>query len=110
MDGEYRARVPKCRVFGVLRSEQHRDQRRLPIVAVKDVGHAENFRALEDGAAKQSKALGVVRKIAGGGAVQSLTIKEGRVIDKKETNPRIPSPGQNGREAIAVIEGHSNAL
>ncbi len=52
VDGEDHARIVECRIFRVLRSQQQRDERRLPIVAMKNVGHAEDLRAFQHRAAK----------------------------------------------------------
>ncbi len=49
---------------------------------VEDVGHAEKFRRLDNGAAKKREALGVIGIIDAGSAVKLLAIKEFRTIDK----------------------------
>ena len=44
----------------------------LPVVAVENIGHAQNFRALDDGAAEQGEALGVIVIVAQRRSVKSL--------------------------------------
>ncbi len=69
VNGEDRPGVPEGRVFDILGAKQHRDHGRLPIMAMKNIGHTENLRSFDHRPTKQGEALGIVRKIARGGAI-----------------------------------------
>src|SRR5207245_2212349 len=101
---------PKRGVFQILRPEEHGQQRTLPIVAVEDVWHSKDLRTFERGAAEQSKALGVVRKITRRGSIESIAIEVGRIIHKEKAHARITGAGQDRAKTVAVVERNGDAL
>ena len=77
-------RVAKAGIFVVERLQQNRNQSGLPVVAVKNVGRAEDLRRFQHGAAKQGEALGVVVVVAQRSAVESVAVEERRIVDEIE--------------------------
>ena len=110
VDGEDCGHVAEGWVFGVLGAQQDGDERGLPVVAVKNLGHAKNFRSLQHGAGKQSKALGVVGIIAGGSPVKRIAIKKRGILDKVEIDSGALAAADHGTEAVAVIERYGDAF
>ncbi len=53
-------------------------------MAMEDIGHAEDFGGFQNGAAIEGKALGIVMIVAERSAVESIAIKERRIIDEVE--------------------------
>ena len=110
VDGEDGGHVAEGGVFGVLRAQQDGHQRGLPVVAVKDLGHAENLRSFQHGAGKQGEALGVVGIVAGGGAVKGVAVEKRRVLDEVEADAGVLAAADDRAEAVAVVEGNGDAL
>ena len=109
VDGEDSADVPEGGVLRIDRAQQHRNQRRLPIVAVKNLRHAENLRRFEHGAGEQSEAFGVIGIIAGGCAVERVAVEVRRIFDKIKSHAALAASGDNRGEAIFVIERDGDA-
>src|SRR5581483_3590497 len=72
--------------------------------------HTENLGRLKHRAAEQCKALRIVGKITGGGAVQSFTIKKRRIVNEEKTHSRISGAGQDRTEAITIVKRDGYAL
>ena len=62
-------------VTGILRSQKHGNQRRLPVVAMDYVGHPDAFAEFDGRAAKLGKALRVVRIILPRDTVRLIPIE-----------------------------------
>ncbi len=60
VDGEDRGDSLERGVFVVKGAQENGNQRGLPVVAVEDIGHAEDFGGLQNGAAIEGEALGIV--------------------------------------------------
>ena len=71
------------RILGVLRAQEHRHQRRLPVVAMNHVRQPHAFHEFDGHAGKFREALGVVRIIRALFAVQLLAVEECAVVDEK---------------------------
>ena len=93
----------------VQRLQQDGNQRRLPVVAVKNVGHAEDLRGLQHGAAEQREALGIVVIVAQRRAVERIAVEVRRVVDEIELHSSAHAAVEHGTEAVTVIEGNGNA-
>ncbi len=84
VDGEDRAHFVESRVFGVDGAEQNRNQGRLPVMAMKNMRGAQNFRGFQHGAGEQGKALGVVGIVSGGRTIEGITIEIRRIFDESK--------------------------
>jgi hypothetical protein len=71
-------------IFSVDGAKQNWHQSGLPVVAVKNVRHAQDFRRLQNGSGKQGEALGIVGIVPGRGAIESVAVEVWRVLDKIE--------------------------
>src|SRR5208337_1224983 len=74
-----------------------------------NVGHAENLAALDDGAAEQREALGVIVVVAQRRAVESFAVEKWRIVDKVILNVVMQAAVENGTETIAVVERNRDA-
>ena len=88
VDGEDRGNSLERGVLVVQGAQENGNQRGLPVVAMEDVGHAEDLGGLQNGAAIQGEALGIVMIVAQRSAVESIAIVEGRIIDEVVTGRR----------------------
>ncbi len=73
------------------------------------VGHAEDLAGLQHGAAKQGIALGIIRVIAQGGAVERIAVKVRRIINKVKLHAVVASAIDHGTEAVMVVKGNGDA-
>ena len=96
-------------VFVVEGAQQNGNQRGLPVVAVEDIGHAEDFCGLQNGAAIEGKALGIVMVIAERSAVESVTIVERRIINEVELDAVLLAAVEHRAEAVMVVKGNGDA-
>ncbi len=96
-------------VFGVERFQQNGHQRRLPVVAVEDVGGAEDLGGLQHRAREQGEALGVVGIVARGRAVELLAVEERRIVDEVEFDAGVGAAVEHRAEAVLVVKGHGDA-
>jgi hypothetical protein len=78
-------------------------------MAMKDVGHAQDFGRLKHGAAVESKALRIVRIVASGGAIEGIAIEERRVVNEIELHPGAFSTIQHGAEPVLIVKRDGNA-
>ena len=101
--------VGERRIFVVQRLQQDRNQRGLPVMAMQNVGRSEDLCGLQNGARKQSEALGVIVIVAQGGAVKSVAVEERRVVDEIELHSGALAAVEHGAEAVAIVEGHRDA-
>ena len=92
VDGENCADIAEGGIFGVDGAQQNRDQSGLPVVTVKNIGDAQDFRGFEHSTGEQSKALGVVGIVSSGGSVERFAIEVGRIFDEIETSRRLELP------------------
>jgi hypothetical protein len=60
VDGEDRARPAKNRISFIAGAQQDGDKRGLPVVAVEDFRHAQDFGSFQRGAAIKRETLGIV--------------------------------------------------
>jgi hypothetical protein len=67
-------------------AQHHRDHRRLPIVNMKDIGHAQYLRGFDDCTAKQAEALRIIGIVTGRCTVESFAVKEFGAIDEVSLN------------------------
>ena len=89
--------------------QQYGNQRSLPVVAVKNVGNAEDLGGLQYGAREQREALGIVVIVAQRGAVESIAVEVRGIVDEIELHSSTHTAVDYGTEAIPVIEGNRNA-
>ncbi len=109
VDGEDRADVAEGGILGVDGAEQNRNQGRLPVVTMKNVGDAQNFRSLEHGAREQSKALGVVGIVPGRRAVEGVAVEIWRILDEIKAHTALTASADHRGETILVVEGNGHA-
>ena len=69
MDRQHRARALEHRVVCVQGAQIHRNQRRLPVVHMEYIRHAQQLRCLQHRPAEQAESLRIVRVIARPGSV-----------------------------------------
>ena len=93
VNGKNGAHIAESRVFGVHRAQQHRHQRRLPVVTMGE----------------QREALGIVGIVARGCSVKSVALEELGVVNKIEAHSGLASAGQYRCEPILVVEGNGDA-
>ncbi len=91
-------------VFIVQGAQENGNQSGLPVMAMENIGQAEDFGGLENGAAVECEALGIVMVVAKRSAIESLTIVERRIIDEVELDAVLLAAVHNGAEAVTVIE------
>ncbi len=109
VDGKHRARVMERGIVRIQAAQQDRHQRRLPVVAVKNVGRAQDLRRLDRGAAEKPEALRVIAVVAERCAVESVAIEVRRIVDKVESDTVSGTAVEHGTEAVAVVEGNGDA-
>src|SRR5262249_41252709 len=109
VDGKNRKGVTEDRVGGVTGAQQHGNKRRLPVVTVEDVRHAGNLGRLHYRSRIQREALGIVRVIAGGGAVQGLAVEELGAIDKIKLHAGVAAAIDHGAKAVLIVKGNGDA-
>src|SRR5205823_2695021 len=78
--------------------------------AMKNVRHSQDFRSFEHRPAEQGKPLGIIRKIARGGAVEAISIKKWRIVHKIKAHARISRAGDDRAEPILIVEWNRDAL
>src|ERR1051325_6078287 len=86
VDGEHGARAAEDRISLVAGAQQNRHQRRLPVMAMKNVGYTQDLGSFQHGAAIEGEALGVIGIIARRGAVKGIAIEKRRIVNKEEWN------------------------
>ena len=91
-------------------AKQHWNQGRLPVVTVKEIWNTENLGSFEYRPAEKSEAFGIIWKIAGRCAVETIPIEKRRVIHEKEPHARVAGCSEERTETIPVIKRHSDAL
>ncbi len=96
-------------VFVVKSAQENGNQRGLPVVAMEDIRHAENFGGFQNGAAVECEALGIVMVIAERSAVESVAIVERRIIDEVELDAVLLAAVDHRAEAVTVIKGNGDA-
>src|ERR1041384_4225825 len=78
-------------------------------MAVKNVGHTEDFRGFENRTGVQGKPFRDIRIVAGRRPIKSIPGKERRVVDKVELHTGVLSLVQDGTKAILIIERNGYA-
>src|SRR5271154_1890021 len=73
-------------------------------MAVENLRHAQDLRGFEHCAGEQSEALGVVRIIAGRGAVEAVTVEEWGVIYKVIAHTGVVARHYDRTEPVVVIK------
>src|SRR4030088_2295410 len=76
---------------------------------MEDVRHAQNLRGFQHGTGKKGEALGIIGIVARRSAIERLTIKKFRILDKIEANPGLAASGDNRRETILVVKRDRDA-
>src|SRR5208282_1986064 len=109
MNGEDAGDARKCRVLGVKRLPQYGNQRRLPIVAVKHIGHTENLGGFQNGAAEQGEALSVVVIVAQRRTVERIAVEVRRVVNEIELHSSAHAAVEHRTKTITVVKGDGNA-
>ena len=109
VNGEDAGNCANAGIFVVQRLQQYRNQRRLPVVTVKDVGSAQDLDRLQNGAREQREALGVVVIVAQRRTVKRVAIEERRVVDEIELHSSTQAAVEHRAEAVAVVEWHGDA-
>src|ERR1700693_1580887 len=99
MDGENYRNVFHQRVGGVQRAQEHRNESGLPVVAVDYVGGPNMLGDFDGGAAKLAVTFGVVGKISGAVAVESVAVKVAWIVDEKVAHTVEHGAIGNGGEA-----------
>src|SRR5271166_6535995 len=109
MNGEDGRDVGERWVLGVKRLSQYGNQGCLPVVAVKDVGHAEDLRGLQHRAREQREPLGVVVIVAQRCAIERVAVEVWRIVDEIELHSSAHAAIKHGTEAVTVIERNGDA-
>ena len=109
MDGEDRWDSLECRVLVVQGAQENGNQSGLPVVAMEDIRHAEDFGGFQNSAAIEGEALGIVMIIAERGAVESVAIIERRIIDEVKLDAVLLAAVAHRAEAVTVIKGNGDA-
>src|SRR5580693_4870017 len=109
MNGEDSPRVAESGVFGVLRPQQHWNQRRLPVMTMKNIGNAQDLGSLEHGSREQCKPLGIIGIVSRGSSIQCLAVKIWRIVDEIKAHARVTAARDHGAEPVVIIKGNSNA-
>ena len=109
VDGENRAHIAEGGIFGVDGAEQNRYESRLPVMTMKNIGDAQNFRGFEHSAGEQSKALSVIGIVPSGGTVEGVAIEVGRIFDEIKPHAALRAAADDGGKAVLVIEGNGYA-
>jgi hypothetical protein len=104
VDGEHGGGGPEDGIAGVAGAQQHGNQRRLPVVTMKHLGHAQDFGRFQHGAGVEREALGVVRIITGRRSVERVAVEERRIIDKVELHAGVVPAVEHGAKAILVVK------
>ncbi len=107
MDGEQGPRATEELVAGISVPEIGEGQRRLPVMAVDDVGgEAQGPHGFERGPGEEGEALAVIGIIAGRGPIETIAVKILRPVDEEDGHA-VGSMGENGiRQLLAVhVEG-----
>ena len=110
VNGEDGADVAEGWVFGVLRAQQNGDERGLPVVAVKNLRHAQNFRSFQHGAGEQREALGVVGIVAGRKCRRAR--RDRKTADTRRSrmvDTGLAAAADHRAEAVVVVEGNGDA-
>src|ERR1035441_5484547 len=76
---------------------------------MEDVWHAEYFGGFEHGAREHGETLGVVRVIAGRGAVERFAVKIGRIVYKIKSDARACARRHHRAKAILIVERDGDA-
>ena len=76
---------------------------------MKNLGYAENLGCFQDGARKQSKALGIIGIVPGRGTIERIAVEKWRIINKVELHPGMLAAADYRTEPVAVVERHGDA-
>jgi hypothetical protein len=109
VDGQDGPYLVQCRIEVVDGPEVDGEHRRLPVVQVEDVGHAELLAGFENGAAEEAEPLPVVGVFAGGRGVDGFAVEEFRAIDEIELDPVALSAIHNCGETVVVRKRDGDA-
>src|SRR5579872_1495330 len=109
VNGKYRWNFAQHWISGIRAAQQNRDQRRLPVVGVKNIRDSQQLGRLQHGPAIEVEALGIVGKIGVTMAIDAVTVEVFRTLDEVKLHAvDFPAIEHRG-EAVEVVEGHGNA-
>ena len=109
VNGEDYGKIADEGIGGVSGAQQHRDQRGLPIVAMNDVGRPDVFGDFDGGAGEFGVTLGVIGKVSGAVAINSVAIEIAGIVDEKITHAVEDGAVGDGRKTQAAAHGDGEA-
>src|SRR5579864_3093231 len=78
-------------------------------MAMKNLRDSQAFATFQHRARVEGKALGVIRIIAGGGAIQAIAVEKRRIVYKVKLHAGVAATIQDGTKPVLIIKGYGDA-